>query len=164
MLRLWVYLLIRCEHLCAHTHPSKNHMQWYFYRIQSHNFCIAVMKTMCSKVHDAYEHVKRHQSNFLEGKQTNKPKPCTPVIHTNTTSSLTKGAAFLCSSVLVITLWTCVFSAWGIRQWFAQILVHLFSSYNKSDTGSLMMWNPADKMKPLASFCWQDHSDAMWKF
>lgn len=28
---------------------------------------------------------------------------------------------------------------------FPQILVHLFSSYNKSDTGRLMMWNPETK-------------------
>lgn len=46
---------------------------------------------------------------------------------------------------------------------FPQILVHLFSLYNKSDTRRLMMWNSADKMKLLSSFCWQDHSNAMWK-
>lgn len=78
----------------------------------------------------------------LRAGQTNKQtKLCISLIHTNKTNSLMTGMQKHHGDH---TLKVC--SQHGeYCGAFPQILVHLFPSYNKSDTGRLMMWNPETK-------------------
>lgn len=143
----------------THTHSSKNHRRWYFYRIHSNTFCTAVLKEFFLMSVPCDKTMKRNQSSVLKSRE--KKNKIVYLINSHPQHQLPNERGLLsCAEGSWLSCSEDVISHCSA---FPQILVHLFSSYNESDTGRLMTWNPADKMKLLSSSCWHDHSNAMWK-